>query len=266
MSDGDGRDDSAFGRLGSGTLVIIIAGVIAFAVWHGGQISARRQVTANPANYPCQKADDCAAQQLQASVQAAAAAQDSVDLGLWQLALNVVGVAGLAYTVHYARKTWLEARDTLRHADDTSKRELRAYLFVTEFIEADFEVGKTPNLKIQFFNRGATPASDALFYNQMDLYPPNVDEKHLVPPERDDVSRAPIPQNDGGSATIYMHRPLTAKLWQAYLDGDAMFIAFGRIDYIDIFDQPHSTYFRYRKRADRSGGHMVIASDGNHYT
>lgn len=133
MSGRDGRYDSAFGRLGSAILIILVAGTIAFAVWQASQIS-RREVGAEPSNYHCKNADDCAAQQTQAGVQSALAAQDSVDLALWQLALNIAGIGGLAYTIYYARKAWIEAERSSNAAHEALVNSKRPNLLTNNVV------------------------------------------------------------------------------------------------------------------------------------
>lgn len=175
---------------------MVAAGVISFAAWQAGQISARRAVAAETSNYQCQSGDDCAAEQLQASVRASNAAEDAVDLALWQLALGLFSVGGLAFTVYYARRAWVEAqrsanaahealddtrRDAVeqekrfteqlrvaadaataatRHAEiaeDAARKQLRAYLYAESLW---FRVAPEgyPLFTLTLRNTGATPA------------------------------------------------------------------------------------------------------------
>ncbi len=186
---------------------------------------------------------------------------------------SAVGLVGLFFAVVYARAAWKAAEKSASAADNTlratlesEQRQMRAYVFIDTIEEYDFEVGKEPRVAVSFTNRGATPATDVIFRNRLELYPIDVPDGLLVPPELDDVSSSPIAQGSGGRGDVSMMRVLTQPLFNGYLEGEAMFILTGVIEYSDIYGERRETGYRFRKRLDRQRGDMAVASDGNYYT
>ncbi|WP_421936919.1 hypothetical protein [Phenylobacterium sp.] len=193
--------------------------------------------------------------------------------GVVQAVVGMLGLIGLFFTVLYARAAWKAAEKSAKAADDTLKatlqseeRQLRAYIFVDETVEHDFEVGKRPRVYVKFMNRGATPATDVIFRNKVELYPVDVAEEHLVPPELDDISSSPIAQGTGGAGDVTMIREMTQPLMDAYLKGEAMLVLTGVIEYTDIFGKRHESGYRMRKLITRSKGDLSVAPKGNYYT
>jgi hypothetical protein len=119
MSGRAGRERNPIGGLGLGIVTMAAVGGFVFLAGQSLDISARREVARQTAQAYCQKADKEDCKTLNTDVRAGRAAEDAVDVAVWQLWLNVAGLFGLAFTVLYARAAWLEAEKSANAAHDT---------------------------------------------------------------------------------------------------------------------------------------------------
>jgi hypothetical protein len=197
--------------------------------------------------------------------------------GVSQAVIGAFGLVGLFFTVLYARSAWKAAersataadktlkasRAALRHTKETSKRELRAYVFVTNIEATPIAIGASPRITYTITNSGQTPAKDVLVAAEIDMYPRDVDEEHLEPKFRDGISKSPLAPGAAVTGDIEMTRVLSQMGIDAHASGEAMFIAFGRISYVDAFDERRTTDFRFWNRNERG---WVASPEGNSYT
>lgn len=83
-----------------------------------------------------------------------------VDLTRIQMLLGLVGAIGLGGSLFYAHKTAGHARRAVEVATDTAKRQLRAYVSVSEATPVGVAVGQRPLVRVVLKNTGQTPADD----------------------------------------------------------------------------------------------------------
>ena len=114
MSDGNRRDQSQARRLiyALGVLAVVVT-ALAF-MRSTGEVRGRQAATEQAAREHCTGEDYQDCQNLFVAIRTANAAEDAVNFSFWQSLVGLIGVAGVAATVFYARRAWIE---TKRSAD-----------------------------------------------------------------------------------------------------------------------------------------------------
>ena len=145
-------------------LVALGLGVLAAAalVWQTG--AARSQLRERLFPIPklaCHGSADCDSLALQIQAREAVTADAAMDIALGQLVLTIVGFAGIAFTVFYARLAWREARRSADIADKGLATLERPFL-VVEITDTgiDFEgsARRYRPARYRFRNHGRSPA------------------------------------------------------------------------------------------------------------
>lgn len=110
MPNRDGRYDTAFGRLAVGIALMLAVAFFGDLGSTLAAIHARRSEVQQGTT--CNRGDpnECAVESYQANVRAANANEDTIDLGIFQVGLNIAAIVGLVFTVWYARRAWKEAQ------------------------------------------------------------------------------------------------------------------------------------------------------------
>jgi hypothetical protein len=138
----------------------------AWATWDAGADMVRLRERAYPIPATdCEKTKDCDERSLQIEAREAVTADAAFDVALGQLALSILGIAGVTFTIYYAHKALITSESTLRASLESEQRELRAYVHSVEFTRqahVSREIGgvNVPGLVIAvaWKNLGATPA------------------------------------------------------------------------------------------------------------
>jgi hypothetical protein len=167
--------------------------------------------------------------------------------------------AALAF---FTWKLWRSTGDLVREASETAKRQLRAYVFVSEPRIQGVSAGERPVAFVTLKNSGQTPAYSLKASIRMDIAttfadvspnnidPPNVG--HLAP---------------GGDFTIIVTAdPALTTVEHAALDaGTRTLFVYGTANYVDAFGRSHYTRLRLmtggaaRLRTDK----LVSCTEGN---
>lgn len=196
-----------------------------------------------------------------------------------QIALTVIGTVVLLFTLRLNREATsaaLAANATTRLAVDqdqaNSKRQLRAYVLVDT---VEFQRGGTtepPKVKVSIRNYGQTPADQVQFVLMIDQTSPENEQKHSVGKEEfltHANSKAPM----GPDALLTLETKAKGPLHQDDVlflhTGSKPIYAFGRIEYVDCFNQKQYTEFRFRSALTDSGSlssTMVVCANGNSYS
>ena len=200
---------------------------------------------------------------------AADGAQDAAATAWWQLIVSIGALVGLAYTVRYtkqaahgareaataAQASGVTASDTLQAMRETAQRQLRAYVGVSGVEFFVFDVGKAIWARIAVVNAGQTPAHDVCIWARVD-----VRDVRLLEPlpqlSTDPVTKdALIGPGIALPVEVCTEELLAPELLQAEVGETihtqlAVFVH-GRIRYVDAFESPQETEFRYYT----GGGH-----------
>jgi len=174
------------------------------------------------------------------------------------------------FTVILGIATWLLWRATkklVEGADATAKRQLRAYIHVSEARCSDFGF---PNgvYMVNFTNTGQTPAYDVSSYIAISFTAFPLSEK-LEMAGHGTKGLATIGRDGEGHARMEAARGLTGEEYGAVRDGKRAVFVFGVISYRDIFGDKWTTNFRYYVGGDqgiRSDGFLASHSEGNDAT
>ena len=158
--------------------------------------------------------------------------------------------------------TFLEGRTT-------SRRELRAYLFVEAIGLGAATSGPTkghPGGVIKVKNFGQTPAYRVLHYGVIDLVNSQNPALTPIPEKLEDISATAIPSGSGITAIRAIGRAMTRLELKNLRAGTMVLVARGRVEYIDTFGANRwSSYHYYYSGQWPPAPDMVmhIANDGN---
>lgn len=152
-------------------------------------------------------------------------------------------------------------------ARDTAKRQLRAYMNLSEIKLMSRNVGAPVTTKVIFSNTGQTPARRVQVKFEIMSGPSSAEEEHFAPDQT-------LPDRIGGSIgrdqPIRVYPGLKTN-WEAvdeeaFVDGLCTIWVFGEISYEDIFGERHHT--RIRMYADRTtrGDDFAPCEAGNEET
>jgi hypothetical protein len=174
------------------------------------------------------------------------------------------------FTVILGIATWLLWRATkklVEGADATAKRQLRAYVHVSEAKFSDFGFPSGVYM-VNYTNTGQTPAHDV--YSSIAIkftkFPLSEDLEVVGNGTKGIVT---IGRDGEGHARIEAPRGLTGEEYAAVRDGKNAVFDFGVISYRDVFGDKWTTDYRYYVGGDqgiRSDGFLASHSGGNKAT
>jgi hypothetical protein len=179
------------------------------------------------------------------------------EVGLIAVGLIQAGV--LAWQIWYLR-------NTLDHGRKSSQLELRAYVFVTDAKFSWSKARREWGAEFQYRNYGATPAYDVVVRSGLRLREAGGPE-----PNWGYDNTWPIgvvgPHGDKFWDEAYFDNPVPGypQLRAALRNGTLEVFLFGRIDYVDEFDRPRWTEFRYSVGGELGyeDFHMSACREGN---
>jgi hypothetical protein len=151
----------------------------------------------------------------------------------------------------------------------TSRRELRAYLFVESIGLGVANAGPAkgqPGAVIKIKNFGQTPAYRVLHHGVVVLVATQNPNHGPIPENLENISITAIPSGSGLTAIRGLGRKLTAVELRGVRAGSLTFAARGRIEYEDTFGNKRWTTYHYYysgKWPPADDMLMNIANDGN---
>jgi len=186
----------------------------------------------------------------------------------------LVGFTGLLWLVTtflaaYTAKLWTATSRLVEGADATARRQLRAYVFVAE-VKIEAPDGPEPRADITIRNTGGTPAYKVTVSAAASAanFPPGktIFEETPTGPESSRFVFGP----DGMGRRSIPLKTLLGPGAMASLRGEtgALYV-YGQIRYVDAFDEPQTTDFRFMIGGDDgwpSSDLMVVCPEGNEAT
>lgn len=173
-------------------------------------------------------------------------------MGLAALVGMVVGIfgVGLIYvTFRETRRAAKSAENSLEHARDTAKRQLRAYLVAKSFRISGVLVDHTPRVMFELKNVGQTPAYEVrIWWEIRTLHAPiseadtRVRRSLHLPWGRQ--SRAIIGAGEPVEISIPYRAPVGAEWARALHNGKWTLLAFGVVSYRDVFKRRRLLTFK----------------------
>lgn len=173
----------------------------------------------------CEKGADQRDSDLCAQWKAADAAKDAADYAWWTVLLSAASAMLLIWTLWETRRT--------------SRRELRAYLHVTQYTVDVTTRPHHPWVKIKIENCGQTPA----FKVRIDMRVFFVDLRSQLKIESRDFTNSPPGVSLGPGANLNMDRAWMGEDRSLLIDYNDALCAFAEIRYFDAFGCEHFTRF-----------------------
>jgi hypothetical protein len=175
-----------------------------------------------------------------------------VALFFWQLGYMRDGLKDAATAADAAKTTAKIAADALNLSRTISKRQLRAYVHVEDVKMCLMQSKYDPNIQVIVKNFGSTPARHTTVACQCVQIDSAIgysfSMKGATVNEVADL--APTQQT---TATIIYPKVFWDECKPHLLSKDRTFYVYGRVDYIDAFDDPWYTGFRYKLMLDSDG-------------
>lgn len=243
MSCRDGGEHAALRRLGLWALTFIGTALCLWAVAVAQRMAIRREPSTQIAEAQCRNADECGAKALLANIRAANAAEDAADIYFLQLVLGALGLAGVGFTVFYARLAWRAAEGTLEHGVESSRRQLRAYMTPDGASARNFDGSLPVEIEMRFKNTGQTPAYKVNIKGGCGafLYPGPVSFKDLST-----HVHAPVVVGPGGCVFKTERAPLPDHWRDMIKTRRAVLYVYGEMTYEDAFGEARYLNYRYQ--------------------
>jgi hypothetical protein len=148
---------------------------------------------------------------------------------------------------------WVATRDLVGGAEETAKRQLRAYIGVRSVGCSDW-VGTFTFASITIVNAGQTPAHDVVFWANISIddFPLKSAE---IPRGPIDLGKAPLGPGAPIETNPRFTNPVTDAQATALKAGTSAIYVKGQASYIDAFNEPRVTEFIYV-----SGGGQPVGS------
>ena len=136
---------------------------------------------------------------------------------------------------------------TLWETRETSRRELRAYLFIKGngigLVTKGPNRGKVVSF-IEINNSGSTPAHRVRHWSAINYGPLGEDQQMVAPKPLEAMSESTIPPNGENTADRVLLEKLTPAQRDQIHRGETAIFVFGAIEYQDVFDRWHRTDYR----------------------
>ena len=121
-------------------------------------------------------------------------------------------------------------------AELTAQRQLRAYVSVSAVLASPLTVGQKPSAEISFKNLGNTPAKNVMLAADVQLYYARTPFDFPLKPHTPASSRSALAQSQTKTVTCKESNVLTAADLQDIKADRKILYVYGRLDYVDIFD------------------------------
>jgi len=188
---------------------------------------------------------------------------------LFGTAFGLIGMTLVLATFWANKRAADAARDANLIASDTMRRQLRAYVVVTEVYPVEFKADEISQFSADLVNCGQTPAqrlrifSSCFFYRLGDRPPPIRFER---PKEGADHSEMTLAPDKPFTFLDPMTRSLCEEEIELLARGEYGCIWAGIVVYRDIFNKRHMTTFKceWDRNAPHGPGNFRICKRGNY--
>ncbi len=168
-----------------------------------------------------------------------------VPLAAWQLALSIIGVIGLGFTLYYAHQSSEYARRSVEVSTETGRRQLRAYVVQSELTLKNMILGEVPVIEVTFKNSGQTPALNFQAWGQTYI------QQHAGPFRSAPSNSHPGPGIDLGAdcvsvLTLEIEAIVNPQFLREVQANIAILTAQFVAEYVDIYGESHSIRLNVR--------------------
>jgi hypothetical protein len=149
-------------------------------------------------------------------------------------------------------KLWGATKNLVEGSERTAERQLRAYVQIKDVLMSLMNTEYDPNIDIVIKNFGQTPARQIVnTFNVKFAFQPRDEDFTLDSATKGEVSDLAPGQRVNSQTTIRVKKWNEMK--PALTVRKMAFYVFGRIDYIDAFNEPRWTEYRFRLLIDADG-------------
>lgn len=235
-------------RLGTALWAIGLISLAPVLVMMVANINSERRVISSTAPQHCASGDNCPSS---TDLRTAKAAEDMVDLAIWQMLFGLVGIYLIARTLHATRDAVREANeatDAARRAlavtQEGMQRQLRAYVHAVNASPSSLTLGEQFVMSVTIKNLGATPATK--LRSRYGIC--------IVQNPHDYVVEYPIDLATSESTlgpgleyilTVPTSSPLTTNELSVVQNRNAFILMFADITYEDVFGVARETKIRF---------------------
>ena len=172
---------------------------------------------------------------------------------IWRTLLHTRNAAQaterMAFDTTVAVQAAVEANNEMREANeiarDTARRQLRAYVGITDFMVTGLMVGGRPFFRAKYENRGQTPALDLICRGFLKLTDQRPDKVKFDSMAFDMTSSMLLMPASDGWSELGFNAPLTGPDVARLVAGRRTFVFAGYIVYWDVFGARRITMFRH---------------------
>jgi hypothetical protein len=175
-------------------------------------------------------------------------------------------IAGLALVLALSTIfLWFATRDLVAGTADFSKKQLRAYLGLSEVFISGVAVGEKPTVECALRNFGQTPAYRVSYWAEAKLLDSRADS---FTPTQSGSERTVNPGRDGFTIKARLAEPLSEEDMSKIKLGTASIYFYGAISYRDAFSRRRKTEFLYQHGGPGLFGteDLAVAPAGNKST
>lgn len=256
MSRRSSRYNASLKGLGLAIAALAALG-LALAIWSWGTRARMLQQLAYPIPSPeYENAQPYDQKSLQAQARQAATADTALVVSLGQLVLSVLGIAGVGFTVLYARLAWREAQRSadaahlaVEETRSTAKRQLRAYVHIND-ASLYWTADGAPFVLLACVNTGQTPAKFFEIGSVAEIVEMGSDAHRRVPIGLAYTIWSAL---GGGQSLSVMTAPEpigdVTKRRLSKLPNGRLSVR-GRVRYSDIFNEIHESEFTFFRRTE----------------
>ena len=206
-----------------------------------------------------------AAQEISTDLLTTSIADGTIAIAVFTAVLAIATIALMVFT----GKLWRATNRLVKGADDTARRQLRAYVTVDKAQIAGLGDGQVPVAHLIIKNAGQTPAYKL---TGIGCIATGISWETLLPPS---TQNGPLEMTHSslgpGCIADQFHsapRKLNPGDMDALLDGSTTIFVYGEIHYRDTFDVEHFIEYRFQVGGTVGirGNQLAICQEGNHET
>lgn len=171
------------------------------------------------------------------------------------IAWSTVALAVITFFLAlFTAKLWKSTGDLAKGAEDTAKRQLRAYLSAQPNYIFSFDSTKLVEIKFTIVNHGQTPASQVQSAGFIDIFPYPLPSNYPLPNlPIVSKSKSVIHPNEVFHTHVFAGRLFTTNEIDQSVQGTQFRIyVFGKVNYVDAFGENRETIFCHSVFGDQN--------------
>jgi hypothetical protein len=158
--------------------------------------------------------------------------------------LSAVGIILVWTTFRETREANIIANDTIEHEKFNSRKQLRAYVSATPNFVCCFSATDKIEVRFEMINSGSTFASRVRHGGRVEVFSFPFDDSLILPPLTENrTHETTVFPRQTFTGNIICDRTFSQDVIDGICEGRIGIIAWGVIEYEDVFEEPHYTKF-----------------------